>query len=144
MADEEALGPISYLIVQFPGNKMTGEGFPILVDLVDRGLIRILDLVFVTRNEDGSISSLELSDLDGDGEMDLTVFEGVSSGMLDDSDLSDAADVIDKGSSAAILIFENRWATDFVQALRRGDAQLVAAGYIPQDALIASLDATNH
>jgi hypothetical protein len=118
--------------------------FPILVDLVDRGLIRILDLVFVTRNEDGSISSLELSDLDGDGEMDLTVFEGVSSGMLDDSDLSDAADVIDKGSSAAILIFENRWATDFVQALRRGDAQLVAAGYIPQDALIASLDATNH
>ena len=144
MADEEALGPISYLIVQFPGNKMTGEGFPILVDLVDRGLIRILDLVFVTRNEDGSISSLELSDLDGDGEMDLTVFEGVSSGMLDDSDLSDAADVIDKGSSAAILIFENRWATDFVQALRRGEAQLVAAGYIPQDALIASLDATNH
>jgi len=144
MADEEALGPISYLIVQFPGNKMTGEGFPILVDLVDRGLIRILDLVFVTRNDDGSISSIELSDLDGDGTMDLAVFEGASSGMLDDSDLADAADVIDKGSSAGILIFENRWATDFVQALRRSDAQLVAAGYIPQDALIASLDATHH
>lgn len=143
MADEEPLGPISYLIVQFPGNKMTGEGFPILVDLVDRGVIRILDLVFVTRNDDGSISSLELSDLDGDGEMDLTVFEGASSGMLDDSDLADAADVIDKGSSAAILVFENRWATDFVQALRQGDAQLVAAGYIPQDALMASLDVTH-
>jgi hypothetical protein len=140
MADE-ALGPISYLVVQFPGNKMTGEGFPILVDLVDRGLIRILDLVFVTRDEDGSIRAIELSDLDG--QLDLAVFEGASSGLLDDSDLVDAASVIDPGSSAGILIFENRWATPFTQALRRGGAELVAAGYIPQDALLASLDATD-
>jgi len=142
MADE-ALGPISYLVVQFPGNKMTGEGFPILVDLVDRGLIRILDLVFVTRDEDGSIRALELSDIDRDGRMDLAVFEGASSGLLDDSDLADAASVIDPGSSAGILIFENRWATPFTQALRRGGAELVAAGYIPEDALLASLDATD-
>jgi len=142
MADEP-LGPISYLVVQFPGNKMTGEGFPILVDLVDRGLIRILDLVFVTRDEDGSIRTIELSDLDRDSQMDLAVFEGASSGLLDDSDLGDAASVIDPGSSAGILIFENRWATPFTQALRRGGAELVAAGYIPQDALLASLDATD-
>lgn len=140
---EEPMGPISYLIVQFPGNKMTGEGFPILVDLVDRGLIRILDLRFVMRGTDGSISALSLSDLDGDGELDLAVFDGVSSGLLDDSDFADAASVIDPGSSGGILIFENRWATDFVQALRRGEAELVAAGYIPQDALLASLDATD-
>jgi hypothetical protein len=140
---EEPMGPISYLIVQFPGNKMTGEGFPILVDLVDRGLIRILDLRFVTRGTDGSISALSLADLDGDGELDLAVFDGVSSGLLDDSDFADAASVIDPGSSAGILIFENRWATDFVQALRRGAGELVAAGYIPQDAILASLDATD-
>ena len=85
MADE-ALGPISYLVVQFPGNKMTGEGFPILVDLVDRGLIRILDLLFATRDEDGSIRAVKLSDIDRDGRMDLAVFEGASSGLLDDSD----------------------------------------------------------
>jgi hypothetical protein len=75
--------------------------------------------------------------------VDLAVFEGASSGLLDDSDLADAASVIDPGSSAGILIFENRWATPFTQALRRGGAELVAAGYIPQDALLASLDATD-
>ena len=105
------MGPISYLIVEFPGNKMTGEGFPLLVDLVDRGIIRILDLMFVTRETDGTMRALELRDIDHDGQLDLTVFEGASSGLLDDSDLADAAPVIEPGSSAGILIFENRWAT---------------------------------
>jgi Family of unknown function (DUF6325) len=145
MASEtEAMGPISYLVVEFPGNKMTGEGFPLLVDLVDRGIIRILDLVFVTRETDGTVRAIDLRDIDHDGQVDLTVFEGASSGLLDESDLADAAPVIEPGSSAGILIFENRWATEFTQALRRGGAQLVAAGYIPQDDVAASLDATDH
>ena len=144
MASEtEAMGPISYLVVEFPGNKMTGEGFPLLVELVDRGIIRILDLVFVTRETDGTVRAIDLQDIDHDGQLDLTVFEGASSGLLDDSDLADAAPVIEPGSSAGILIFENRWATEFTQALRRGGAQLVAAGYIPQDDVAASLDATD-
>ncbi len=145
MASEtEAMGPISYLVVEFPGNKMTGEGFPLLVDLVDRGIIRILDLVFVTRDTDGTVRAIDLRDIDHDGQVDLTVFEGASSGLLDESDLADAAPVIEPGSSAGILIFENRWATQFTQALRRGGAQLVAAGYITQDDVAASLDATDH
>jgi uncharacterized membrane protein len=139
--DVDAMGPISYLIVEFPGNKMTGEGLPILVDLVDEGLIRILDLLFVTRDDDGSLRAVELRDLDLDGQIDVTIFEGASSGLLDDSDLADAASVIDPGSSAAILLFENRWARSFAQALRRGGAELVAAGYIPLDDIAASLDA---
>jgi hypothetical protein len=143
MADDvDAMGPISYLIVEFPGNQMTGEGFPILVDLVDRGLIRILDLLFVTREADGSLRVVELGDLDRDGQLDLAIFEGASSGMLDESDLADAASVIEPGSSAGILLFENRWAASFTQALRRGGAELVAAGYVPLDAIAASLDAT--
>jgi Family of unknown function (DUF6325) len=141
--ESRAMGPISYLIVEFPGNKMTGEGFSTLVDLVDRGVIRILDLLFVRRDEDGSMRAVQLADLDRDGQFDLAIFEGVSSGLLDESDLADAASVVEAGSSAAILIFENRWATQFVQALRRGDARLVAAGYIPQDVVLASLDATD-
>ena len=140
--ESDALGPISYVIVEFPGNKMTGEGFSILVDLVDRGLIRILDLRFVTRSTDGSIQFIDLQDIDRDGTFDVAVFDGVSSGLLDESDISDATSVIEPGSSAGILIFENRWATPFTQALRRGNAQLVAAGYIPHDLLAASLDAT--
>ena len=140
--ESDALGPISYVIVEFPGNKMTGEGFPILVDLVDRGLIRILDLRFVTRTTDGSIRFIDIQDKDRDGTLDVAVFDGVSSGLLDESDIADATSVIEPGSSAGILIFENRWATPFTQALRRGNAQLVAAGYIPLDILAASLDAT--
>jgi len=144
MADEtDAMGPVSYLIVEFPGNKMTGEGFPALVDLVERGVIRILDLVFVTRDADGSVRAVELRDLDRDGQLDLTIFEGASSGVLDQSDFNDAAAAIEPGSSAGILIFENRWATTFVQALRNGGAQLVAAGYIPLADLAASLDVTD-
>jgi Family of unknown function (DUF6325) len=139
--DDEAMGPISYLIVEFPGNKMTGEGLPILVDLVERGLIRILDFLFVTRRADGSLSAIELQDLDLDGDIDVAVFEGVSSGLFDEEDLANAASVIEPGSSAGILLFENRWARSFTQALRRGGAELVAAGYIPLDAIEASLDA---
>jgi hypothetical protein len=142
MAEEtDALGPISYLIVEFPGNKMTGEGFVALLDLVERGVIRILDLMFMTRDTDGSMRALELQDIDHDGQFDLAVFAGASSGLLSDSDLFEAASVIEPGSAAGILIFENRWATPFVQALRRGKAELVAAGYIPQSDLVAALDA---
>ena len=142
MADE-VMGPISYVIVQFPGNKMTGEGFPILVDLVDRGLIRILDLVFITRGDDGSTAVLELNDLDRDDnvEVDVAVFDGASSGLIGESDIAEAANAIEPGSSAGVLLFENRWATPFVQALRRGGAELVAAGYIPQADLLAALEA---
>jgi hypothetical protein len=140
MADE-TMGPIGYLIVEYPGNKMTGEGLVELVNLVDQGLVRVLDLVFVTRDADG-IRALALADLDADGTVDLAVFEGASSGLLDQSDLNDAASAIEPGSSAAILIYENRWATRFVQALRGAGAQLVAAGFIPQDTLAKSLDAT--
>jgi len=138
--ESEAMGPVSYLIVEFPGNKMTGEGFQALVDLVDRGVIRILDLEFVTRHDDGSVTALSLQEL-GD-KFDVTVFEGVSSGILDQSDYEDAKEAIKPGSSAGILLFENRWATTFVQGLRNGGAELVAAGYIPLADLAASLDAT--
>jgi hypothetical protein len=142
VADEQLMGPVSYLIVEFPGSKMTGEGFPILVDLVNRGVIRILDLRFITKDVDGAVRGIQLSDIDRDGQVDLAVFEGASSGLIDESDFADASSVIEPGSSAGILIFENRWASPFVDALRRGGAELVAAGYIPQDLLIASLDAT--
>lgn len=137
----DPLGPISYLVVEFPGSKMTGEGLPILVHLVDGGIIRILDLVFVAKAEDGSLGVIQLADLDHDGTLDLAVFEGASSGLVSDEDLAEAAPVIAPGSSAAILIFENRWATSFVEALRRGGAELVAAGYIPQTDLAEALDA---
>lgn len=144
MADDaEPMGPVSYLIVEFPDNRMTGEGVDALVDLVDLGLIRILDLEFVTRRADGSVAAISVQDLDRDGELDVAVFEGASSGLLDQSDLDGAADAIQTGASAGILLFENRWAIPFVQGMRNGGAEFVAAGYIPHDAVAASLDATD-
>ena len=141
--EAEPMGPISYLIVEFPGNKMTGEGFPALIDLVDRGVIRILDLMFVTCRDDGSVGAIDLRELDTQGHFDLTIFEGASSGMLDQSDFDEASKALKPGSSAGILIFENRWATTFVDALRRGGGELVAAGYIPLADIAAALDATD-
>ena len=143
MADDTGtLGPISYLIVEVKGDTMTGEGLPVLAGLADSGIIRILDLAFMAKDSDGSLRMLELSDLDADGTMGLAVFEGASSGLIDETDLADASPAIEPGTVAAIVIFENRWATGFVDALRRGGAELVAAGYIPQDAVLAALDAT--
>jgi Family of unknown function (DUF6325) len=141
MVQESGLGPVSYLIVEFPGNKMTGEGFPILIDLVDRGLIRVLDLKFLTKDSNGALHALELADIDHDGTFDFAAFEGVSSGVIDDSDVDEAGSVLEPNSSAALMIFENTWAKPFVEAIRRGGAQFVAAGYIPHDTLAASLDA---
>jgi hypothetical protein len=140
MAEEQdVLGPIGYLVVEFPGNKMTGEGLPALVDLVDRGLIRIVDLCFVMKELDGTVHAMDLQDFGG-GEVDLTVFEGASSGLLDEGDVEKGGAVIEPGSAAAVLVYENVWAIPFVSALRRGGAELVAAGFIPQDVLLTSLD----
>ncbi|MGW6139186.1 DUF6325 family protein [Streptomyces sp. NPDC055144] len=143
MNDEvEELGPIDYVVVEFPGSRMTGEGLPLLVDLVDRGLIRILDLTFVRKEEDGSVSGLELADLIGDGELDLAVFEGVSSGLLGQDDIEEAANALEPGSSAGVLVYENRWAAPFAAALRRGGARMIASGRIPAPAILAALDST--
>jgi hypothetical protein len=143
MTLDDEMGPVDYLVVEFPGNKMTGEGFPILVDLVDRGIIRILDLVFVRKDEDGSVTAVAIADLDGDGELDLAVFEGASSGLLGDDEIGEAGTVLEPGSSAGILVFENTWAAPFVGALRRGGAEVVASGRIPLMDLRSSIEASS-
>jgi len=141
MNDElDAMGPIDYLVVAFPGNRMTGEGLPLLVDLVDRGIIRILDLLFIRKELDGSLTGLAIADLDHDGTLDLAVFEGASSGMLGDDEIHDAGSVLEPGSSAGILVYENLWAAPFAVALRRGGGQLIASGRIPVQAALAALD----
>jgi len=141
--DAVELGPVDYLVIEFPAGQRTGEGLHHVVDLVDRGLIRILDLTFLQRNTDGTITEIALTDLDGDGELDLAVFHGASSGMVAADDLDEAGSVLEPGCSAALFVYENLWAAPLAAALRRSGAQIVAGGRIQHEALIASITATD-
>jgi len=133
------LGPIDYLVVEWPAGKQpSGEGLPLLVDLVDRGIIRVLDIAFLRKEDDGTVVGLDLTEFDGDPV--LTVFEGASSGLLGDDDYTEAGAALEPGCSAALLVYENTWAAPFASALRRSGAQLVANGRIPVNALLAALD----
>lgn len=135
------LGPIDYLVVEWPPEKQpTGKGLTLLVDLVDRGIVRVLDLAFMRKEADGTVIGLELNDLDLDGNPELRVFEGASSGLLGEDERNEAAAVLEPGSSAALLVYENSWAAPFATALRRDGAELVAAGRIPVNAVIEALD----
>jgi hypothetical protein len=139
--NEIELGPIDYLIVEWPpGKEPTGEGLRHLVDLTERGLIRVIDLAFVSKEEDGTVSGAVIADFDQDGTLDLVQFEGASSGVLGQEDYDEAGAALEPGTSAAILVYENRWAAPFAAAVRRSGAQLVASGRIPVNALLEKLD----
>lgn len=137
----DELGPIDYLVVEFPeGRVPDGSALAEVLDLVERGIITVLDLSFVQRNADGTTVGIDITDLDMDGDLDVTLFAEASSGLLDAEDLAEAGSALEPGRSAAILVYENHWAAAFAAALRRSGAQLVANGRIPVTALLESLD----
>lgn len=136
----DEMGPIDYLVIEWPGRQPTGEAAPLVVDLVERGIIRVLDLAFIAKGEDGSVTALEISEL-GEQVEELKALEGASSGILSDDDTAEAAGALEPGTSAALLVYENRWAAPFASAVRRSGGQLVAFGRIPVQAVLAALDA---
>jgi len=138
--DSIEMGPIDYIVVEWPDRQPTGEAAPHLIDLVDRGIIRIIDLAFIAKGEDGSVARLELADV-GDAVEAYAAFEGASSGLLSDEDTDEAGKALEPGTSAAVLVYENSWAAPFATALRKSGAQLVAGGRIPIQAMEAALDA---
>jgi hypothetical protein len=139
-AELDEMGPIDYILVEWPGRQPHGEVAPHLIDLVDRGLIRILDLTFIEKTEDGTIRGLEIADVGGEV-AELSVFEGASSGLLSEEDIDEAGGAMEPGTSAALLVFENTWAAPFATAVRRSGGQLAASGRIPVQAVLAALDA---
>jgi hypothetical protein len=142
-AAQEELGPIDVVVIAWPpGAPMTGEGLPILMQLVDDGIIRIFDMMFVTKGEDGSVAGFEAKDLDDKDVGALKAFEGASSGLLGDADAQQAAEAIEPGWSAAVIVYENRWAAPFAAAVRRNGGQLLEAERISPDELMQVLDAT--
>lgn len=136
------LGPVDVVVIAYPaGAPMTGEAAPLLVDLVDRGIIRVLDAMFVTKNEDGTFSGFEARDLTDKDVGDFAVFDGASSGLLGDEDAAKAADALEPGSAAVMIVYENRWAAPFIAAVRRNGGVPVAFERIPAQDLIDALDA---
>ncbi|MEE3852525.1 DUF6325 family protein [Gordonia sp. LSe1-13] len=131
------IGPIDYIVLEWSGQQPTGEAIPYLVELVDRGIIRIIDLAFVQKGEDGTLVELELDQLG----VDFEVLDGAASSLIGDDDLAEAASVLEPGTAAAILVYENAWAAPFASALRRNGAQMVASGRIPMDAFVEALEA---
>jgi len=135
--DIDEMGPIDYMLIEWPDRQPDGSALPLLVDLVDRGIVRLLDIAFLTKEADGTAAGLELNEL---GEQ-FAVFDGASSGVIGDEDLAEAAAALEPGTSAALLVWENRWAAPLAVALRESGAQLVDSGRIPVQALLAALDA---
>ncbi len=139
--DEDELGPVDYLAVEFPGGHIAAAGFEQLLSLADQGSIRILDAEFVVKDPGGKIRRAEISELGGSG-ADLTAWAGASSGLLDEADLGQLAAAIAPGSAAAVVVYENRWILSLADVWRRDGARLIADGGISADDLVAALDAT--
>ena len=140
--DLDELGPIDVVVIGYPADApMTGEAVPILVDLVDRGIVRVLDVLFVTKGEDGAFAGFTVDGIDKDRIGDFTVFEGASSGLLGDEDAESAAAAMEPGESAVVLVYENRWAAPFAAAVRRNGGQLIASQRIPVQDVVEALEA---
>jgi Family of unknown function (DUF6325) len=141
-ADELEPGPVDVVVIGYPpGAPATGEAIPILLDLVDRGIIRVLDALFVSKEADGTFSGIDLADLDEATAGDLTVFAGATSGLLDDDDVAATAAEIEPGSAAVMIVYENRWAAHFIAAVRRNGGELIAQQRVGVQQVIDALDA---
>jgi hypothetical protein len=139
--DVDELGPVDWIVVEFPGSRFNGQIAPALLDLVERDLVRVLDLLVLKKDDDGSLEAFELSDLD-EGEIgELRTYESELAMLLSEEDVTSLAAAIEPGSSAAVLVWENTWAAPFASAVRRSGGQLVASGRIPIQAMLAAIEA---
>jgi hypothetical protein len=139
--DVDELGPVDWIVVEFPGSKFNGQIAPALLDLVERDLIRVLDLLVLKKDADGSLEAFELSDLDQGEIGDLRTYESELAMLLSEEDVTSLAAAIEPGSSAGVLVWENTWAAPFASAVRRSGGQLVASGRVPIQALLAAIEA---
>jgi uncharacterized membrane protein len=138
---ETSIGPVEYIVVHFAGNRFTGEIAPALGDLVERGLVRVIDLAVVAKDADGSVAILELQELSPEVAAAFVKLEGAVSGLLSEADLEAVAEALEPGSTAAAMLFEHVWATRFAEAVRAANGTLVLSERIPH-AVIAEARAS--
>ncbi len=137
----DELGPVDWIVVEFPGSRFKGEIGPALQELVDRGIVRVLDLLLIRKADDGSLGFFELSDLDESEIGGLRAYETALATLLSEEDVEAVAAAVEPGSTAALLVWENSWAAPFASAVRHAGGQLVASGRIPVQALLAAIEA---
>jgi hypothetical protein len=139
----DVLGPVDYLVVEFPADRanFSGEMAAELRSLVDRELIRVLDLVIVRKDPDGSVEAAELADVDESNVGELAALEADLAMLLAEEDVEEIGTVLEPGSIAAVLVYENRWAGPFASSIRRSGGQLVANGRVATQALLAAIEA---
>jgi hypothetical protein len=141
-SEELELGPVDIVVIGFPPDApRTGEAIPLFVDLVDRGIIRVLDVLVVQKDADGRVVRLEISELGGEALTSLQVFDGARTGMLGDEDAGIAADVLEPGEAAVLICFENTWAAPFATAVRRNGGRMLAFQRVPAQDVLDTLDA---
>ena len=137
----DELGPVDWIVVEFPGSRFKGEIAPALGELVENGIVRVLDLLLIRKEEDGSLGFFELSDLDESEIGSLRSYETALATLLSEEDVQSVAAAVEPGSTAALLVWENSWAAPFASAVRRAGGQLAASGRIPVQAILAALEA---
>ncbi len=135
----DELGPVDYLVVEFPGSNFTGEIMPELVDLVQRGIVRVLDLVLIKKDDDGSYEAFEFADIEDGALGELREMERGLADLLSEDDVAAVAETLEPGSTAGLLVYENLWAAPFASAVRRSGGQLISNGRIPVQSLLAVL-----
>lgn len=140
MTDGESIGPIEIVVLSFPDHEPTGEFASVLMDVVDSGVVRLYDIVAVRKKTDGTVTLLELADVDGDGDVMPSAFAGARSGLLDEDDLAEVADEIEAGTMAVLIVYENAWAAPLVAAAHNKGGELVMAGMISAQDIIDRLD----
>ena len=141
-AHSEELGPIDIVVIAYPADApMTGEAVPLVLDLVERGIIRVLDVLFVMKNADGTFSGFEATDLEARGFGEFKEFERASSGLLGAEDAATASQALEPGSAAVMIVYENRWAAPLAAAVRRNGGVVVDNQRIPVQDVIDALDA---
>ena len=142
VSDDDALAPVDFLAIEFPGGQLTAAGFEKLLSLADQGVVDILDMEFIAKDADGKSKKVDVWEFAVPDGVDLTAWAGASSGLLDESDVAEISAAMQPGSVAVVVIYENRWVLGLVDAWRRDGARLIADGGISASDIVAALDAT--
>ena len=135
-----SMGPVEYVVIAFPGNRFKGEIVPAVSELVDNDVVRILDVAFIKKDADGNVTMFEYDSLDDVLEFGFADVDGEAGGVLNDEDLELAAEALEPDSSAALIVWEHRWAARVAQAIRDAGGRIIAGERVPDEIVEQALD----